>query len=118
MYIEFEIHIFAHPHPPLLIYVSFPTEIYYNDGVRATGEKLSAFFFAILYILSQLGKKYAYFYQLGGKNMHFPPVFYLISIIFSPNLVFGHIPTETYTPLGPRKAFKNQQGGGDLENHN
>ena len=36
--------------------------------MRAVGETFSALFFAILYILSQLGGKYAYFYQMG-KNM-------------------------------------------------
>ena len=102
------------PPPLFLIYIFSPTKIYYNEWVCTAKKKLSAFFFAILYILSQLGKKYAYFYQLGGKNTHFPRFFYLISIIFSPN----HIPTEKYTPLGPRKAFKNQQGGGDWKNHN
>ena len=39
--------------PPLLIYIFSPTEIYYYKGVRAAGEKFSAFIFVILYILSQ-----------------------------------------------------------------
>ena len=36
--------IFLPPPPPLLDFYFFPTEIYYNEGVRAAGEKLSAFF--------------------------------------------------------------------------
>ena len=36
------------------------------------------------------------FYQLG-KNMHFTPFFYPLSIIFSPNLLFGRT-KKIYTP--------------------
>ena len=43
--------------------------------MRAAGETFSVFFVAILYILSQLGKKYAYFVLIGEKICIFPPLF-------------------------------------------
>ena len=53
-------------------------------------------FWAILYILSNLGKTYAYFYQLG-KNMHFIP----FSIIFFPHhVIWPYFCPEKYAPLG------------------
>ena len=76
MYIKFEIHIFVPP--PLTLFIFFsPTAIYYNKGVHAAaaGEKFSAFFVAILYILSRKGKIYAYFLQIGEKIFIFPPFF-------------------------------------------
>ena len=64
-------------------------------------EKLSAFFL-ILYI-SYWGKNIHTFYQLGKKYAFPPPLSYLLSIIFFPNLIFGHIfallPRAHYTPL-------------------
>ena len=50
VYIIFEIQIFAPT--PFLIYIFYPTEIYYIEGVRTAGETFLAFF-TILYILSQ-----------------------------------------------------------------
>ena len=41
VYIKFEIHIFAPP--PFLIEIFAPNEIYYNEWMRAAGEKWSAF---------------------------------------------------------------------------
>ena len=35
--------------PPFLIYIFSPTEINYNEGVRAAGEKFSAFFCNFVY---------------------------------------------------------------------
>ena len=66
----------------------------------------SAFFFAILYILSQLGKKYAYFFPIGEK-FAFSSCFYPFSIIFFPQpVIWPYFPpprgggqTEKYTPL-------------------
>ena len=49
VYIKFEIYIFDPP-TPFLINIFSPAEMYYNEWVRRAGEKLSAFFFAILYI--------------------------------------------------------------------
>ena len=59
MYIKCEIHILPPP-PPFLIDIFSPNEISYNEVMRAAGEKIAAFFWAILYILSQLGEKYAF----------------------------------------------------------
>ena len=59
VYIKFEIHISAPP-PTLLDLYFFPNEIHYNEGVHAACEKCQPFFVAILYILRQLGKKYAF----------------------------------------------------------
>ena len=75
--------------------------------VRGAGEKFSAFFWAILYILSQLGKTYAYFYQ-WGKKYAFSPLFSSpFQSFFLANMLFGHIfalpggggQTEKYKPL-------------------
>ena len=69
--------------------------------VRAAGEKFSGFFWAILYIFSQLGGKYAYFYQLGEKYAFppFPPFFHpLFNQFFFPNMLFGH-KQKIYTPV-------------------
>ena len=66
VYIKFEIHIFA------------PSPFF-----AAAGEKCSVFFLAILYILSQLGKKYAYFLLIAFSPLFipfqsfFPPTCYL-----------------------------------------
>ena len=49
-----------------------------------------------------IGKNICILFTNWGKNMHFPPFFYPPSIIFFPNLLFGHIfagQTEKYTPL-------------------
>ena len=83
VYIVFEIHIFAPP--PLLIYISSPTEIYYNDGVRAAGEKLSAFFCNLVYFKS-IGENICILFTNRGKiciSPTFNPFF--------PNLLFCHI---------------------------
>ena len=53
--------------------------------------KFAAFFWAILYILSQLGKKYAYFLQIVGKICTSPPFFIPFQSFFFPNMLFGHI---------------------------
>jgi len=72
VYIKFKIHFFA---PSLLIFFDL-NEISYIEVVRSAGEKLSAFFWAILYILSQLGKKYhMHTFNNRVKNLHFPPFF-------------------------------------------
>ena len=66
--------------------------------MRAAGENFQPFF-AILKILSQLGKKYAYFLPIWDKNMHISPFFHPLSIIFIP--LFGHIfgsNKKIYTP--------------------
>ena len=93
MYIIFEIQI---PPPPFLIYIFSPTDNY-SEGVRAAGENFQPFF-TILYILSQLGEKYAFpplFYPLS------PLFFYPLSIIFPPAcylaIFFGQ--TVQHTPL-------------------
>ena len=49
MYNKFEIHILTPPPLPTLFVYFFPTDIYYNEGVRAAGEIFLAFLFAILY---------------------------------------------------------------------
>ena len=81
-------------------FIFFPQVKYmfYNEGVRVAGEII---FLAVLYIsIVNWGKNMNTFYQLG-KNMQFPPLFHLLSIIFSPNMLFGHIfaPNgKIYTP--------------------
>ena len=101
-------HIFA---PPLLDHYFSPNEIKYNDGVRAADEKFSAIFCAILFIFSQLGKKFALFFQLGKKyafsplfsfpfNHFFPPTCYLATFLPSRG---GVGQTEKYTPLEQRR---------------
>ena len=66
VYIIFEIQIFAPT--PFLIYIFYPTEIYYIEGVRTAGETFLAFF-TILYISSK---------------SFFPPAYYL-AIFLPPN---------------------------------
>ena len=66
MYIKFEIHIFVPP--PILIYIFSPPKIYYNEWLRSVPQAKNVQpFFKILYILSQSGKKYAYFLPIGEK---------------------------------------------------
>ena len=76
--------------PPFLIDIFAPIATCHNDGVRAAGEKCSAFFGQILYILSQLGKKYAYFLPAGEK-ICISPLFPSPFNNFFPNMLFGHI---------------------------
>ena len=71
VYIKLAIHIFALP-PPFLIDIFAPNEISY-EVVRANGEKFSVFFWAIFYILSQLGKKYAFSAFFHPLFSHFFP---------------------------------------------
>ena len=73
MYIKFEIHIFAPP-PFFFIYIFSPSEIYYNQAVRAAGEKFSAFFVQFCTFQVNWGKNMQFFTN-WGKNMHFPPFF-------------------------------------------
>ena len=87
VYIKSEIHIFVPP--PFLIYIFSPTEIYFIKGVRAAGEKFSAFF--CNFVVKSIGEKICILFTNWGKNMHFPPFFISFQSFFSPNLLFGHI---------------------------
>ena len=51
--------------PPFLIYIFSPNEIYYIEGVRAAGEKFSAFFLGNFVNFKSIGEKYAYFLAIG-----------------------------------------------------
>jgi len=85
--------------PPFFIYIFSPTEFFFNEGVRAAGENISDFFFVIFYILSQLGKKYAYFLPiLSPFNQFFSPTCCL-AIFPLPPWGGGGGKTEKYTPL-------------------
>ena len=90
VYIKLEIHI---PPPPSW-FIFFPQLKFILGGCARMGKLLSPFFA----ISSQLGKKFAYFLPMGEKYA-FPPFFHPLSIIFTPNLLFGHIP-----PPPPRGA--------------
>ena len=103
MYIKF----ILLPPPPSWIHIFAPNEVYYNEGLC---EKCSAFFCAILYIFSQLGKKYTYFFPIGEKICIFPPFFYPLSIIFSPQPViwpyFWGVKQKNIHPWGKNIHFK------------
>ena len=58
--------------------------------MRATSEKFSGFFEQFSKFLVNWGKNMHTFYQLA-KKYAFSPLFYSLSIIFFPNLLFGHI---------------------------
>ena len=47
-------------------------------------------FFAILYILSQLGEKYAYFLPIAEKNMHFPSFFISFQFFFPQPVIWPY----------------------------
>ena len=71
------------PPPPFVDLYFFP-QVKYNEWVRAAGEKFSAFFLLQFCIFQvNWGKNMQTFHQLG-KNMHFPPFFHPLSIIFFP----------------------------------
>ena len=90
VYIKFKIHIFVPP--PFFS----STEIYYNEGVRAAGEKFE-FFLQFLYFKSIWEKVTL---PIGGKICISPPFFYPLSVIFFSNLLFGHIlGSNRKTPL-------------------
>ena len=84
VYIKFELHIFCPP--PFLIYIFAPTEIYYNEGVCAAGDQFSTFFCNFVYFKS-IGEKICLLFTNWGKNMHFPPFFYPLSIMYFPQPV-------------------------------
>ena len=94
--------------PPLDLYF-FPKWNLLWGGERRR-EKISIFFLqfckpifvAILYILSQLGENIYTFYQLGGKNMHFPPFFIPFQSFFPPTCYLAIIlesNRKIYTPV-------------------
>ena len=82
--VEYEIHIFAPP--PFLIYI-FPQLTLTIMRGCAPQVKNFQHFFAILYILIQMGKNMHTFYQLEKTYAFFP----LFTSPFFPNLLFCHI---------------------------
>ena len=87
--------------PPPSWFIFFPHLNVLWRGVARRRRKILSPFFAILYISNQLRKKYAYFLSLGEKNMHFPPFFYPLSIVFSPTCYLDiFLPNrKIYTPV-------------------
>ena len=78
-------------------------------GVRATSEKCQPFFCNFVYFES-IGEKICILFTNWEKNMHFPPIFYPLSIIFSPQPVIWpyfcpNSQTEKYTPLSLLNIF-------------
>ena len=65
VYIKFEYHIFAPP--PFLIYIYFPNEIYYNEGL--------ALFCCNFVNFESIGEKICILFTYWWKNMYFPPFF-------------------------------------------
>ena len=71
--------------PPFFLFIFFPQMKFPPQGKNLQP------FFAILKILSQLGKRYAYFLPIGGKKWIFPPFFIPFQSFFFPNMLFGYI---------------------------
>ena len=70
--------------PPFLIYIFSSTKIY-NEGAGAAGEKCSVQPFSCNFVyFKSIGEKISILFTNWGKNMHFPPVFYPLSIIIFP----------------------------------
>ena len=82
------------PPPPFLIYVFSLTD--YKEA--HTGEIFSAFFFAILYILSQLGKKYAFLPLFLSSFNHFFPQPVIWPYFCPPPPWGGGVNRKIYTP--------------------
>ena len=77
--------------------------------MRAAGEKWSAF--AIL-LTSQMGKKYAYLWPIGGKeNMRFFPNMLFCHIFFFFFFFGGGGQTEKYTPLWVWRVYHSNKNG-------
>ena len=81
MFIEL---IFLSP-PHFLIYIFSSTSIYYNEGCAPQVRNCNIVYF------KSTGGKICILFTNWGENMHFPPYFYSLSIIFFPNLLFSHI---------------------------
>ena len=80
MYIKFEMNFFAPP--PFLFYICSPNEIYFIEGVRAVGKKISALFLQFLVNFKKIGGKICLLFTNWGINMRCPSLFHPLSIIF------------------------------------
>ena len=85
--------IFMDPPPPTFWFIFLPHLkcITTSTPSRHRRKMFSIFFCAILYILSQLGKKYTFFLPIGEKICIIPHFFIPFQYFFPPNLLFGHI---------------------------
>ena len=63
-------------------FLDMPTGVYIKFDIH---------FFCNFFNFKSIGEKICILFTNWGKNMHFPPFFHPLSIIFFPNMLFAHI---------------------------